>query len=144
MSFTPLDPPDYSDGRTKQAFKDQTDINMILEKATRVGSLSHLMRHGAVYGDFSDVPDLLTAHERIKRGQAIFDELPGEIRREFSNDMFEFFKFVNDPAHREDLKRVLPGLAKPGAQLPEVVRGAAAPAEPAPGAPAGAPASSTT
>lgn len=114
----------YGDGRTKQAFRDETDINKILAKAQRVGSLSHLVRHGATYGDFADVPDLLTAHARLKKGQEVFAELPSEVRREFSNDMFKFYEYVNDPANVDRLPDLLPGLARPGAQNPEVLRGA--------------------
>lgn len=120
----------YGDGRTKQAFKDQTDINKILQKAQQVGSLSHLVRHGAHYGDYSDVPDLLEAHKRLKGGQAIFDELPSELRREFP-DQFAFFSFVNDPANADRLKELLPQLAQPGRQLRAVRRSAATEAHPA-------------
>ena len=45
-------PRDFSESRTKQSFKDSTDINKIIRKAQKVGSLSHLVRHGAHYGDF--------------------------------------------------------------------------------------------
>ena len=82
----------YGDGRTKQSFADSTDINKILKKAQKVGSLSHLVRHGAFFGDFSDVPDLLKAHERLKTGQKIYNDLPSELRREFP-DQFAFFSF---------------------------------------------------
>lgn len=138
MSMMYVGDKDYSDGRTKQSFKDETDINKILKKAQRAGTLSHLQRHGAVYGDFSDVPDLLTAHERLKNGQAIYDELPSELRREFP-DMFQFFEFVNDPANggvdpetgRSKLQEILPDLARPGRQNPAVRRSAATEANPA-------------
>lgn len=157
MSMIERKPLDYSDGRTKQAFKDHTDINKILQKAQRVGSLSHFMKHGAVYGDFSDVPDLLTAHERLARGEKIYNDLPSELRREFK-DQFEFFSYVNDPANVPRLKELLPALAAPGRQRPAVVRSAATEANPAvasapsapaappaqPSAPSSAPASSTT
>lgn len=126
----PIPPKDYSDGRTKQAFKDETDINKLIRKAQKAGSLSHLLKHGATYGDFSDVPDLLTAHERIKAGQLIYDELPSELRREFPN-MFDFFEYVNDPANANRLQEVLPKLAEPGRQIPAVVRSAATEANPA-------------
>lgn len=116
----------YEDGRTKQAFKEETDVNKILAKAQRVGSLSHLVRHGATFGDFSDVPDLLEARTRLKRGQRIFDELPAEVRREFSNDMLQFFAFVNDPRNKERLSELLPAMAAPGRQLPEPKRSEAA------------------
>lgn len=121
----------YADGMTKQSFKDQCDLNKIIQKAARTGTLSHLQRHGAEYGDFSDVPSLLEAHERIQRGNAIFAELPAELRREFGNNAFDFFAFVNDPANADRLREVLPGLAQPGQQLPAVRRSAGSQANPA-------------
>lgn len=112
----------YGDGRTKQAFKDETDINKLLARAARGESLSHLVKYGGVYSDFSDMEDLLSAHAKLERGRRIFADLPGEVRREFSNDPAAFFKFVNDPANAGDLARVLPQLARPGDQLPNVAR----------------------
>lgn len=154
MGMIAQEPKDYSDGRTKQSFKDQCDINKILAKAWKTGSISHLQKHGATYGDFSDVPDLLEAHRRIKRGNEVFAELPSEVRKEFGNDMFRFYEYVTDPANAGRLHELLPALAKPGRQAPAVVRSArseadpkvaSAPAEPPTDpTPAGAPASSTT
>ena len=37
--------PEYKDGRTKQSFKDSTDINKILKKAQRTGSIAHLNKY---------------------------------------------------------------------------------------------------
>jgi phage internal scaffolding protein len=131
MGMLKLETLSYTDGRTKQSFKDQCDINKILKKAAKVGSLSHLERHGAQYGDFSDIGDLLQAQERLARGQEIFQELPSEIRREFSNDPGNFFEYVNDPANAGNLRELLPGLAEPGSQLPAVARSAESEANPA-------------
>ncbi len=107
-------------GRTKQSFKDSTDINKILIKARKTGTLSHLQKHGAEYGDFSDMPTLLDAHARLSRGQEIFDELPAEVRRDFKNDAAEFFTFVNDPANVGKLAEILPQVAEPGDYVPQV------------------------
>lgn len=115
---------DYSDGRTKQSFKDETDINQILARAWRGGAISHLAKYGATYGDFSDIDDLLTAHQRLEKGQQIFNELPAELRREFGTPA-KFYNYVNDPANADKLERVLPQLAKPGRQMPAVRRTAA-------------------
>lgn len=114
--------PEYErPGRTKQSFKDDCDINFILKKAQTVGSLSHLEKYGAVYGDFSEAPtDLLEAHQQLDAGKRIFQELPSEIRREFKNNAFDFFKFVNDPENKDDLANILPALAKPGSYFPDV------------------------
>ncbi len=130
MSMNEIEVKDYSDGRTKQSFKNSTDINKILAKAQKVGSISHLVRHGAFYGDFSDVPELLDAHTRLKAGEKIFSELPSELRKEFGTQ-FDFFAYVNDPSNVNRLPELLPGLARPGRQLPAVRRSAATEANPA-------------
>lgn len=112
----------YDDGRTKQAFKDQADINKIIARVQVGETISHLAKHGAVYGDFTDIDDLLTATNRLAKGKQIFAELPGEVRREFDQDAAKFFRYVNDPANIERLPELLPGLAAPGTQLPAVRR----------------------
>lgn len=127
-------PKDYGPGRTKQAFKDDADINKILARAQKAGSLSHFERHGAMYGDFSDLPtDPFEARAALERGKAIFGELPSEIRRDFQNDPLRFFEFVNDPANKDRLPELLPAIAKRGRYFPDV-----SPSTP-PGAPLGAP-----
>lgn len=120
MSMIPIEEKDYSDGRTKQAFKDQCDINKILRKWQKTGTISHLAKYQPIYGDFSDIDDLLTAQARLKQGQAIFDQLPGEIKREFGQSAAAFFKFVNNPANADNLHKVLPALAESGTQMPDV------------------------
>lgn len=123
MSMLPVFNSDsYPDGMTKQAFVDECDINKILARAAMGDSITHLAKHGAVYGDFTDIGDLLTAHQRLERGRAIFDELPAEVKREFNQDMGAFFAFVNDPANRDRLPELLPELAAPGRQLPSIKR----------------------
>ena len=122
MSMLPIEDKDYSDGRTKQSFKDSTDINKLLVKAARGDSISHLAKHQAMYGDFTDIDDLLTAHARLERGKRIFDELPGEVKREFGQSAAAFFNYVNDPANVDKLAELLPGLAERGNQLGSVAR----------------------
>jgi hypothetical protein len=119
--------PVFKDGRTKQSFKDACDINKILKKAQVSGTISHLAKWQGEYGDFSEAPqDLLEAHGQLARGREIFAELPSEIRNEFNQDMFSFFEFVNDPKNADKLDKVLPALAEPGRQFPDVNRTSAA------------------
>lgn len=120
----------YMDGRTKQSFKDSTDINKLLSRHQRAGTLSHLAQYEAQYADFSDVPDLLTAQSRLAQGQKMFDELPSQVRREFK-DQFEFFEYVNNPVNAGRLSELLPPLAEPGRQRPDVRRSAGSVANPA-------------
>ena len=115
--------PTYPTTRTKQAFKDSTDINKILDKARRTGVITHVGKYGEEYGDFSDVPDLLEAELRLARAREIFADAPSEIRREFDQDVGKFFAWVNDPANADAVSEKLVDVARRGDQLP-VVRGA--------------------
>ncbi len=115
MSMLPTKQPTYTDGRTKQSFKDETDINKILKRAQKTGTISHLNKFEARYGDFSDF-DFFDAQLKLSEGRTIFDALPSEIRSEFNQSAAQFFKYVNDPANIDRLEKLLPGLAAPGKQ----------------------------
>ena len=107
-------PPDYSDGMTKQSFKDQTDINKIIKKAQVSGGLSHAMKYDeAVYGEFTGV-DLLGAHLQVEKAKQIFADLPSEVRREFDQDAFKFAEFASDPKNIGRLAQLIPAIAAPG------------------------------
>lgn len=110
-----MQPDDYSDGRTKQAFKDESDINKIMHRAQAAGTISHLQKYEPVYGDFADF-DLLEAKLKLQQADEVFGQLPSELRNEFRNDPAAFFTFVNDPRNQPDLATKLPALAKPGRQ----------------------------
>lgn len=113
---------DYGDGRTKQAFKDQCDINKMLAKAQQTGSMAHLVKYPeAVYGEFDGEFDLLTAQGQIAKANEIFNDLPSEIRKDFNNDPLAFVKFAGDPDNNDKLRDLLPAIAKPGSYFPNPV-----------------------
>jgi len=107
--------PIYDDGRTKQAFRDETDINKILMRAQKTGTISHLQKHEGSYGNFSDF-DFFGSMLMLTKGREIFDDLPSEIRSEFNNSPAGFFDYVNAPENKERLQELLPALAEPGRQ----------------------------
>ncbi len=107
--------PTYKDGRTKQTFRDETDINAILKRAQKTGTVSHLNKYEARYGDFANF-DFFEAQLQLTAGREIFDALPSEIRNEFNQSQAEFFEYVNDPANKDRLGELLPALAEPGRQ----------------------------
>lgn len=109
----------YNDGRTKQSFKDQTDIHKILAKAQRTGTVSHINTYGEQYGEFADF-DFLQAQLQIAKGREIFEALPSEVRTEFANEPANFFAFANDEKNTEKLSNLLPQIAEPGAFFPVV------------------------
>lgn len=109
---------EFGPSRTKQSFKDETDINRIIARHGLAQTISHLAKFENQYGDYTEWDDLLDAHSKLSKGTAIFDELPGEVKREFNQNPGEFFAFVNNPANKDKLHLVLPELARPGTQMP--------------------------
>ncbi len=89
-------PKSYDDGRVKQSFKDETDINKILKRAQKTGTISHLNQYEGRYADFADF-DFFESQLMLTKGREIFDALPSEIRNEFGQSQGAFFEYVNDP-----------------------------------------------
>ena len=108
---------------TNQSFKDECDINRVLDRAKHGASLSHLLQHGGSYGDFStwDENTYEDMQINLARGASIFAELPAELRDEFDNNPGKFYKFVNDPENKDRLEEIFPALSAPGRQLPDVI-----------------------
>jgi len=109
---------EYKDGRTKQCFKDECDIDKIMTRFSITGTISHLAKWEGMYADFADF-DFHSQITKLAEGNEIFAALPAEIRREFGQDPQAFFAYVNDAANRDELRQKLPALAKPGQQLPQ-------------------------
>lgn len=117
--------------RTKQSFKDSTDINKLLKKAAVKGGLSHVQKYPeAIYGEFDPELDLFVARERIARGEQIFSELPAEVRREFGNDALAFVQFAAAPENAGKLVDLIPAIAEPGDYFPNPVKRSQAPEAP--------------
>ncbi len=114
----------YNDGRTKQCHKDECDINKIMARFEKTGTISHMAKYEVVYADFSDY-DFHAHITKLAQGREVFDDLPGELRKEFAHSPQAFFEYVNDPANADELREKLTGLAKPGNQLPSADREAA-------------------
>ena len=112
-------PEEYTDGRTKQAFQEETDINRILQRAQVTGTISHLAAKGAFYADFADF-DIESHQAKLDQAYSLFASVPSEIRREFNNSAAQFFEYVNDPANKGQLEKLLPQLAEPGRQRIDV------------------------
>ncbi len=106
-------------GRTKQSQKDECDINKLLERSAREGSLSHLDKYQAMYGDFSNY-DFQEHQLKMAEAQLIFENLPAEIKREFNQSPAEFFKFVTAQENLDRLPELLPEIANRGNYFPPV------------------------
>jgi len=88
--------------RTKQAFKEECDINTILKRFNVTGQLpvSPLQPQ---YGDFSGVRDYQTALNAVIAAQESFQALPAVLRNRFANDPAAFVDFCSDESNREEM-----------------------------------------
>jgi len=98
---------------TQQQFKDEVDINVLLEKFKVTGQMPQGIRLPS-YGDFSGVDDYQTALNALNGARDQFMLIPANIRARFGNSPQAFLEFCADPSNADELKRL--GLANPDKQ----------------------------
>lgn len=96
--------PDFSkmDDQTKQSFKDDTDINLIVKKhgINAIKATAEALNDG-YYGDFSGVGSYADAVLETQRCEDQFNRLPAETRAAFNNNAGQLLRFVEDPANHQ-------------------------------------------
>ncbi len=85
----------------QQHYKDECDINTILEKFNVTGMLPQSPLSPR-YGDFTGISDYHTALNRVFAAQDEFDALPAQIRARFQNDPAQLIEFLQDEANRPE------------------------------------------
>lgn len=126
-----VDAPFAEDGRTRQEFADECDINNILQRYEKTGVISHFNDGQPRYLDLSDMPpDLQSSLLYVELAQESFMRLPAHVRKEFDNDPVRFAEYAADPANVDRMREW--GLARPAPQEAEAEpKGAPAGGEPA-------------
>ena len=102
---------------TKQSFKNECNINKIMDKFQKSGAISHYASNSPSYGDATQA-DLQDALNIVADANTMFEELPSSIRKKFDNDAGEFLNFVQDEKNLEEMREL--GLAKPAKTEPPV------------------------
>jgi phage internal scaffolding protein len=92
-------------GLTEQAHKEECDINYILRDYARTGFIKHAKEHEGKYDDFS-VQDFQEAMFIVAQANSMFEELPGQVRKEFNNDPKQFLGFVQNPDNKERMEKM--------------------------------------
>lgn len=124
--------------RVRPEFKDDADINVLVDRAMRTG---HLEERAVppVFGDFTNVPSWEEANLFIADARQRFMELPADVRKRFNNDAGQLvaaWTAVNNGSAPEHLVDELVQLGlweKPPADPPPA---APPPADPPPAPPA--------
>lgn len=115
----------------QQNFKDEVDINTIVERFGLTGQLPDNVRIPQ-YGDFVDVVDYHTAMNKVIEAREGFMSLPATIRARFNNDPGELVAFCSDPANYSEAEKlgiVVPKGTGAGAQAPAESSAEAKPTE---------------
>lgn len=86
---------------TQQSFKDDADINVMLERFKITGVLKQGVR-APTYGDFTGISDYRSAVEAIHQATLSFMDLPAKVRSRFENDPQKFLEFCSDPKNRDE------------------------------------------
>lgn len=89
--------------RAQQQFKEECDINTIVERFGITGELPTNVRipESAV---FEDVYDYHSALNAIIAADNAFMEFPADIREQFGNDAGKFVAFAENPANIEKMR----------------------------------------
>ncbi|AZL82697.1 internal scaffolding protein [Apis mellifera associated microvirus 24] len=87
---------------TDQSFKDDCDINTIWSRFKKTKIWPGDPSRVGQYGDFTDVPDLLVATQRIHDAEDAFNQLPAKLRLRFNNNPLEMVQFLQDPKNLEE------------------------------------------
>jgi len=104
----------------QQHYKDECDINTILEKFNITG----LMPESPLsprYGDFTGISDYHTALNRVIAAQDEFEALPAQIRARFDNNPAQLIEFLENSDNRSEAEEL--GLVeKATAEVVEVAK----------------------
>lgn len=93
------------EGRTKQSFRSQCNINDIMKKYEKTGLIEHI-KQGGTYGDFTQPLDYHGALNEITKATASFMTLPANLRKRFDNDPAKLISFLADEKNRTEAEEL--------------------------------------
>jgi len=94
-----------TEGRTKQSFKAECDINTIMARYMKTGLLDHVRQGVAQYLDVTGA-DFQDAQNLVAGAQSMFHALPSHIRTKFDNNPRDFLAFMENPANAEEARKM--------------------------------------
>ena len=89
----------------QQHFKEECDINTILQKFNITGLLPE-QTLSPRYGDFTGIGDYHTAMNRVIAVQEEFEALPAQIRARFENDPQQLIEFLDNSENRPEAEKL--------------------------------------
>ena len=83
------------ESKTQQQFKDEVDINTIVERFGVTGEMPPAINFPQTQ-EFEETFDFQTAMNVIRKAEEEFMQLPAKARARFQNDPQQFMTFMND------------------------------------------------
>ncbi|UDN67789.1 internal scaffolding protein [robinz microvirus RP_120] len=103
--------------RTRQEFAAECDINTLMARYEKTGSMSGLLNERQpFYLDCTGLPDLQESLRIVKEAEIAFMSLPAVVRAEFDNDAVRWADYASDPSNLEQMRKW--GLAPPAPEAP--------------------------
>ena len=87
---------------TQQHFKEECDVNRIMQRYQETGSWGEQTNVRPQFGDFSAEFDFRQAQETVIAAAEAFAALPSKVRKRFRNDPAELLEFLADESNREE------------------------------------------
>lgn len=109
-----------SETPTKQEFKAECDINVLMKRYEKTGMFPQYPGSTPRYVSNIGMPSYQEALDIVMKAQGEFAGLNSELRKRFDNDPAKFLAFVNDPANADELIKLK--LREPPAPEPGPVR----------------------
>lgn len=103
--------PDKEPSRTKQQFREECDINVLMARYQKQGVISHVNPRQPVFADVTGALPFQEALGVVQAAQSSFAQLPAAVRSRFQNDPGRFIEFCADPANMDELGKL--GLLRP-------------------------------
>lgn len=107
--------------RTQQQFKEECDINHIVEMFGLTGQLP-INERMPLNEEFVEVTDYQTALNKIMEADEQFMKLPANIRERFQNDAGKFVEFASDEKNVDQMREWGMAKAKEEPEKPWMVR----------------------
>lgn len=92
-------------GRTKQSFKEECDINNIMARYLKTGVLEHVRQTVGQYLDVTGA-DFQSAQDLVAGANSMFHMLPAHIRTKFDNDAGKFLDYMENPRNAEEAREL--------------------------------------
>ncbi|QXP08071.1 MAG: internal scaffolding protein [Arizlama microvirus] len=107
----PRPPKICTGGKTQKHFRNEVNINTIMEKARKTGKLP-IATGKAYFGDFTGMADYQFMQTQIAMAFQGFAQLSSKIRTRFDNDPGKLIEFLNNEENKDEAIR-LGIMAKP-------------------------------